>query len=214
MKKLLSFLSAVFAFIFGSAQADSCDYTIAMHDSWGDGWNNGAVIIVNEGDTTVLMPMQGPGGNVATVDTATFSVNDNSLMEVWWVAGDWDSEVSFEIYTNLGVPVFAQTAPPPAGQLHTAIAGCSASVGITENNSGISIYPNPNNGDFFIQNNGKSKNVDIHVFDIQGKEIYNSILNLNTGSSEMISLGNLNKGMYIIHMNTNEGRKVQNIIIQ
>ena len=214
MKKLLSFLSAVFAFIFGSAQADSCDYTIAMHDAWGDGWNGGAVVIVLDGDTTTLEPVDAGGGNVASSDTASFTVTDGANMEVWWVSGAWDSEVSFEIYTNLGVPVFAQTAPPPAGQLHTTVAGCTAATDVTEYTEGFSIYPNPNNGDFFIQNNGKSKNVDIHVFDIQGKEIYNSILNLNTGSSEMISLGDLNKGMYIIHMNTNEGRKVQNIIIQ
>ena len=198
----------------GSAQADSCAYSIVMHDAWGDGWNSGEVLIVLDGDSTAYEPANAGGGNVSSSDTAFFTVNEGVNIEVWWSSGNWDSEVSFEIYTNLGVPVFAQTAPPPAGQLHTAIAGCSASVGITENNSGISIYPNPNNGDFFIQNNGKSENVDIHVFDIQGKEIYNSILNLNTGSSEMISLGDLNKGMYIIHMNTNEGRKVQNIIIQ
>jgi len=214
MKKLLSLLSAIFAFICGSAQADSCDYTIAMHDAWGDGWNDGLVVVVLDGDTTTLEPPMGAGGNVATSDTATFSVTDGAAMEIWWVAGSWDGEVSFEIYTNLGVPVFAQTAPPPAGQLHTTVAGCSPSTNITELNNSLTVYPNPNNGDFFITNKGESDNIEIHVFDIQGKEVYNSILNISSAGSEMISLSNLNKGLYILHMNTNKGRTVQNIIIQ
>ena len=214
MKKLLSFLSAIFAFIFGSAQADSCDYSIAMHDAWGDGWNGGQVVVVLDGDTTTLEPPAGAGGNVATSDTTTFSVTDGAAMEIWWVSGAWDSEVSFEIYTNLGVPVFAQAAGPSAGQLHTTVAGCTPSTDITEFNNSLSVYPNPNNGDFFITNNGESNNIEIHVFDIQGKEVYNSILNISSAGSEMISLSSLNKGLYILHMNTNKGRTVQNIIIQ
>ena len=82
MKKNLSFLCAVFAFIMGSAQADSCAYSIVMHDAWGDGWNSGEVLIVLDGDSTAYEPANAGGGNVSSSDTAFFTVNELSLIHI------------------------------------------------------------------------------------------------------------------------------------
>ncbi len=92
---------------------------------------------------------------------------------------------------------------------------CVNTANISEiNETNLLIYPNPNNGDFFISNEGDANNVQLHVFNIQGKEVFNSKFNLNAGGTEMISLRDLNSGMYLVLLSTNNGRSMHNIVIQ
>ena len=50
MKKLLSILTAFVAGIFNlNAQ---CDWTMDMHDAWGDGWNGASVSVSLAGTAT------------------------------------------------------------------------------------------------------------------------------------------------------------------
>ena len=213
MKKLLSILTAFVAGIFNlNAQ---CDWTMDMHDAWGDGWNGARVSISLAGTATSYEATAGADGNVQTDETITFSVNDGDAMEVSFTGGSWDSEISFEIYNNFGTLIYSSGVEPLAGVLYSSTAGCSFATDVAEvKGDDLTIYPNPNNGEFFISNNGEAENINLHVLDIQGKEVYNNVLNLGTGANEFIKLNDLNPGMYIVVLDTENGRTTKNVVVQ
>ncbi len=213
MKKLLSILTAFVAGIFNlNAQ---CDWTMDMHDAWGDGWNGASVSVSLAGTATSYEATAGAGGNVQTDETITFSVNDGDAMEVSFTGGSWDSEISFEIYNNFGTLIYSSGVEPLAGVLYSSTAGCSFATDVAEvKGDDLTIYPNPNNGEFFISNNGEAENINLHVLDIQGKEVYNNVLNLGTGANEFIKLNDLNPGMYIVVLDTENGRTTKNVVVQ
>lgn len=93
----------------------------------------------------------------------------------------------------------------------------TAASGIEENTlSGISIYPNPTNGLFNItSSNANFTELVINVFDMQGKEVFNTTDRNNTSSyNKQINLEGLAKGIYYIKLNTDAGVKVQKLILQ
>lgn len=61
---------------------------------------------------------------------------------------------------------------------------------------GIRLYPNPNNGIFDLSlGNKNEKEVNIHIYNVSGNEVYNSTTNKNVIN---INLPNLSSGLYII----------------
>lgn len=71
-------------------------YVVDMRDSYGDGWNGGAIIVTIDG--TTLDPItitSGSGGSDSFVVPAGASV-----LSVQYSSGDWDSEVTFTITRN------------------------------------------------------------------------------------------------------------------
>ena len=74
----------------------------------------------------------------------------------------------------------------------------------------LRIYPNPNNGQFTITNSQEM--TDVIITDLQGKVIYNSNnINLNKVNVE---LNNLERGMYMINIQTNDGMITKTVTIQ
>jgi hypothetical protein len=63
-------------------------------------------------------------------------------------------------------------------------------------NLNISVYPNPNNGIFSI-NNSSSENLIATVTDVQGK-VVRTINNVNANTITKIDMGAIDKGMYIV----------------
>jgi hypothetical protein len=78
----------------------------------------------------------------------------------------------------------------------------------------FSLFPNPNNGNFTIVNDGVSELIDLSITDIQGKVVFSKTLNFNKGEQKALSLENIERGIYLIHLNTDNGRKIINMIIQ
>ena len=74
----------------------------------------------------------------------------------------------------------------------------------------LNIYPNPNNGQFTITNSQEM--TDIIITDLQGKIVYNSRnINLNKVNVE---LNNLERGMYMINIQTNNGMITKTVTYQ
>lgn len=67
-----------------------------------------------------------------------------------------------------------------------------------EANSLFEIYPNPAQ-EFFVLKNLEDENVDVAIFDMTGKLIYNNIL---TGFQNEIHIQNLAKGTYMVRVQT------------
>jgi hypothetical protein len=74
--------------------------------------------------------------------------------------------------------------------------------------SQFSVYPNPNNGDFVISNNGNSLNTVVKVLDIQGRVIYDENLYFTYNDRKEINLTDFNTGMYLLQI-TSKGRAQQ-----
>ena len=93
----------------------------------------------------------------------------------------------------------------------------NACVGLAENilANGVSVYPNPNNGNFTL---GVSANVDelvIKITDIQGRVVYASVDNkVNAGFVKQISLDSQPSGMYLMQILANGEQQTKKISVQ
>ena len=89
---------------------EPCDWTINMHDSYGDGWNGAAVSFTFEG---VLL------GNYTIDDgaegSATVPIPNGGNVVIGFTSGDWDSEITFEIYDASGALVYEDGPTPEVG---------------------------------------------------------------------------------------------------
>ena len=88
----------------------------------------------------------------------------------------------------------------------------SACIGIEEMNgnaNNISIYPNPNNGEFNISS---KEDVSLQIINELGQVVME--LNLNTGNNHLVNVKGLSEGIYIISDKTQNGTLHQKIIIQ
>ncbi len=94
----------------------------------------------------------------------------------------------------------------------TDTSGCStiAPLGIATfiNNTQISIYPNPNNGNFIIETSTATKQT-VMVYDVNGKLVLSQTINGKT----TIDAGVLNEGVYNISMSSNEGVVNKRLVI-
>ena len=62
----------------------------------------------------------------------------------------------------------------------------------------VSIFPNPNNGEFSIVNNGSSDFFTVSIFDITGKKISQEKVQLNSGSRHEVNLTSKPSGLYTL----------------
>ena len=74
----------------------------------------------------------------------------------------------------------------------------------------MDVYPNPNNGEFVITTSNEVMNVTIT--DVRGKVVYTN--NKVNNKTINVNLSDLEKGMYMINVETTNGTMTENIIIQ
>jgi hypothetical protein len=93
-----------------------------------------------------------------------------------------------------------------------------SNVGIEENEvfNNVSIYPNPSTGLFnIVATNVKAETITVQVIDLQGKVVYSaSDKAVSASYNKLINLEGLAKGLYYIKLNSENGSKVQKIVIQ
>ncbi len=88
------------------------DYTIVFNDSYGDGWNGGAIRVVVDGTPTDYTLEDG------STQTLVITVPDGtSTLTFEYVSGDWDSEVTFTITSPKGNVISSAGPSPAAGEL-------------------------------------------------------------------------------------------------
>jgi hypothetical protein len=71
----------------------SCNHTLNMYDSYGDGWQGNAVNVFVNGEL-ILSEATFDSGDFESV---TFEANAGDLITLDWIDGAWSSEVSWEI---------------------------------------------------------------------------------------------------------------------
>ncbi|MDC6352638.1 hypothetical protein PP178_13835 [Zeaxanthinibacter sp. PT1] len=88
-------------------------WSLAMQDSYGDGWNGAAVLITIDGETTAYS-LDSIGEAVAGVATFTVGAADE-VISVQYQSGDWDSEVTFQLTSANGNTVVDAGPSPSSG---------------------------------------------------------------------------------------------------
>lgn len=94
----------------------NCEVAIVGADSYGDGWNNAAINVMQNG--AVVSTFTLPSGSSAL--TGYVSICAGMPISFNWVSGSYDSECSFEILNANGVNVYsAAGSEMSAGQFFT-----------------------------------------------------------------------------------------------
>ncbi len=79
----------------------------------------------------------------------------------------------------------------------------------------IKLYPNPNNGSFFIMTNNKSiSNTKITIINILGQEIWSTKQIFLSEKQETYINCNLTKGIYLLYLQNEEGRIFKHIVVE
>jgi hypothetical protein len=104
----------------------------------------------------------------------------------------------------------AVACPGPRAEASVVVNDCS---NINENGyNEFSVYPNPNSGSFFIENLGNSTAATVSITDVQGKEVYTT--SFNTNNRINVDMNNLEKGMYMVTVKSENGVQIENVIVQ
>lgn len=93
----------------------------------------------------------------------------------------------------------------------SAQEGKAAPVNKTQENTieGLSIYPNPTNGDKIYIVSKLSLDKEVEIFDVLGKRILQT-----TVSNKELNIGNLNAGVYIIKIREGEASATRKLIVK
>lgn len=127
MKNFLLYVFLLFSFTIFS---QSCTHTIRLTDTFGDGWNGGAVSVSVNG-VTVLSNITFSSGYGPV--NFNFTASTGQTIRVWrTLSGSWPSEMRVQIVNNIGT-ILLNTIQPTTGTAttggYTCIASCSGGGG-------------------------------------------------------------------------------------
>jgi len=78
----------------------------------------------------------------------------------------------------------------------------------------FSIFPNPNNGEFTINLSSRSnKNINVEVYDIRGRSIFNNTYDSTSDFSQSINLNSVQSGMYLVKVTDGDRIAIKKIIV-
>lgn len=84
----------------------------------------------------------------------------------------------------------------------------------TVNKNTVIVYPNPGNGQFYIMMNRPAKqNINLAVFNAQGKKIMERVIPANT-TSYTLNLAEVDKGLYLLYLKDIRVIKVKRLIVK
>lgn len=79
----------------------------------------------------------------------------------------------------------------------------------------FALYPNPNNGEFTVKLQSHSNsNINISVFDIQGRSVFNNSFNNTTNFNQVVKLNNVQAGMYFVKVTDGSKETIKKILIE
>lgn len=110
-------------------------------------------------------------------------------------------------------PSIAASMAPDRFSIRFSKKGLSS----TDTNSmNFEIYPNPVSGSSFFISGGElnGEELEITLYDITGRQVLQRIVETNTHGTAQISLGSLQKGMYLLKMKANGKTQTEKLILE
>ena len=80
--------------------------------------------------------------------------------------------------------------------------------------NGVSIYPNPNNGEFMLSLNSTTRKVNVGVYDVRGRLILDKTISNIGIITETINLNNVQSGVYLITIQDGNRKTTKKIVVQ
>lgn len=103
-----------------SVQAQCCDFTVVMHDSYGDGWNGGNLQVKVNGNLVGTFAAQNYGSS------SSFQACNGDIIDLIYSAGDYENENTYELFNQNWNLLFNNGPNPNVGQVFDTTANCSA----------------------------------------------------------------------------------------
>jgi hypothetical protein len=100
------------------SEAPTCDFTLDMQDSFGDGWNGASVDVSVNGVSAGSFSAAGAGS------MATFAAPTGALIELTYVSGIFDNEVTYQLLDPSGTTLFNDGINPTIGLAFSTTANC------------------------------------------------------------------------------------------
>jgi hypothetical protein len=125
--KLASTLGFLLLFLLGfntaiQAQSATCEYTLEMFDSFGDGWNN-ATLLVNIGGTITPYTVT-ETDNDGFSRTVILTVTNGAPISFLYTPGIFETEVTYQLRDSDGNIIFSDGPTPDIGLVFTTTAVC------------------------------------------------------------------------------------------
>jgi uncharacterized repeat protein (TIGR03803 family) len=81
---------------------------------------------------------------------------------------------------------------------------------LTVESGQLTVYPNPNNGQFTIQLNNNQIGYTLEIYDVMGEKIYQSVL---SNSQNTINLNSQPEGIYFVYLKSGDGVEVAKVLV-
>jgi len=215
MKNLILF---VFLFVQATIISQSCSHTIQRTDTWGDGWNGGAVAVSVNG-VTVLSNLSCSGYGPTS---STFSAAVGATIRVYRTAsGSYPSEMRIRVLNGAGATII-NTIQPLAGTAtsggHIVAGSCAGSVGPCINTTAYGSATAPSTPTTVIISTCQFQSEYSPIYSCIAGRTYQSAYNLGgfitvrsgTYNGTVVASGSTplnwvcpSSGTYFVHYNTN-----------
>ncbi len=142
----------------------------------------------------------------------------NSYVNRYYTArsnGSWIEDQTHSVRVTDGTTGCVNT-----DSIYILFAFSECNIGIEETqgslDQAISIFPNPNSGDFMLELNEPLSDVTLQVFDSRGAMIYEELLSgrMNLGYKKVVSLQGISPGIYIIRFQNQRGVSAQRMVVR
>ena len=119
-QKITHFLSVLlFVGVATSSLSAQCIYTVNLFDSFGDGWNGSELSVIINGDTSTYTIDD--GDNFST----EIMITDGDSITLFYLAGSFQNEVSYEFLNNNGSTIFSDGPNPAEGEVFEWLGNCA-----------------------------------------------------------------------------------------
>ena len=120
-----------------------------------------------------------------------------------------NEDYAFQNWTENGIVVSEEmTYTFVATENRNLVAHFQYTEGISENSVSAKVYPNPTSGDIILEGEGLSH---LRIVNAYGQTVYNAKIE---GEQVHIDLSNMAKGIYMMHIETNDGQAVRKIVVE
>jgi len=143
-------------------------------------------------------------GNDGTIDLTVTGGTPPYTFD-WDNDGTGDNDDTEDLTGLTGVATYNVVVTDSNGCTSTLDVTVGSVVGIADNinDMGVSVYPNPNTGEFYISFTNFEGDVAIELTDVAGKLIYSDFRTVQTNQILEVNIDAVSTGMYFITLNGN-----------
>ncbi|WP_417602223.1 T9SS type A sorting domain-containing protein [Owenweeksia hongkongensis] len=159
----------------------------------------------------------------ATTQDVTFDAAGSSNADTYtWDFGNSNIGTGVNVTESYGLPngsfTVKLTVTNACGSTDDTTVVINTNIGLNDLAIGqhLKVYPNPNNGEFTVEVKLVSaQNNQLVITDMSGKEVYRKeIEDANGAYAETLSLKYLPKGVYMLNLETRDGKLVRRLVIE